>query len=67
MSQRSKGMKIADLEKNEKFTQSKFNFFFLHKPFSVFYKGNPGQNEEIYTDLKKFHKHGLQVCRFFQV
>ena len=38
---------LSDLEKHEKFTQSKFEIFFLHKPFSGFYKGNRGQNEEI--------------------
>ena len=26
-----------------------------------FYKGNRGQNEEMYTDLKNLHKHGLHV------
>ena len=30
----------SDPEKHEKLTQSKFNILFLHKPFSVFYKGN---------------------------
>ena len=45
----------------------KFNILFLHKPFSVFYKGNRGQIEEVYTDLKNLHKHGLRVCRFFHV
>ena len=44
---------MADPEKHEKFTRSKFNILLLHKPFSGFYKGNCGQNEEIYTDLKK--------------
>ena len=31
----------------EKIKHSKFDVFFLYKPFSVFYKGNHGQNEEI--------------------
>ena len=26
--------------------------FFLYKPFSGFYKGNHGQNKEMYADLK---------------
>jgi hypothetical protein len=39
------------LEKHKKFTQSKFDIFFLHKPFSGFYKGNRGQNEKIYTNM----------------
>ena len=41
-------------KKHTKFTQSKFIIFFLHKPFSVFYKGNCGQKEKIYIDLKIF-------------
>ena len=44
---------VADPEKHEKFIQFKFDIFFLHKPFSGFYKGNRGQNKDIYTDLKK--------------
>ena len=48
----------------KKFTQS---IFVLQKPFSGFYKGNRGQNEEIYTDLKNVHKHCLQVCVIFHV
>ena len=47
------GTPQSDPDKHEKLTQSKLDIFFLFKPFSCFYKGNPGQNEEIYTDLKK--------------
>ena len=41
--------------KTQKFTQSKFDIFFLHKPFSDFYKVkvNCGNNLKIYTYLKK--------------
>ena len=39
-------------KKHNKFTQSKFDIFLLHRPFSGFYKGNRGQNKEIQTDLK---------------
>ena len=54
---------LTDAEKHKKFTQSKFDVFFLHKPFSGFYKGNYNmQYEEINTDL---NKHGFQVCMFF--
>ena len=55
----------ADLEKHEKFTQSKFDIFFLHKPFSGFYKGNRRQNEEIYTDLKKITQTWFAGLRIF--
>ena len=43
----------ADLEKHKKCTQTKFDIFFLHRPFPSFYKGNRRQNEKIYTHLKK--------------
>ena len=49
--------------KNEKkFTQSKFDIFFLLMPCSAFYKGNCEKNEKMYTDLPKnigenFHVH----------
>ena len=46
--------KSADLEKHKKIIISKFDIFFLHKPFSGFYKENCGQNEEIHLDLEKF-------------
>ena len=49
----SSSLKHPDPEKPEKFKQSKFDIFFLHRPFSGFYKGNRRQNEEIYTDWKK--------------
>jgi hypothetical protein len=58
------------MEKHKKFTQSKFDIFVLHKHFSGFYKGNRGQNEEIYTDLKKFTQTwfaGLRVFPCLQV
>ena len=44
----------TDLEKHERLTLSKFDIFFLHKPFSCFYKGNCRQNEEfeqMYTNM----------------
>jgi hypothetical protein len=53
------------MEKHKKFTQSKFDIFVLHKPFSGFYKGNRGQNEEIYTDLKKFTQTWFAGLRVF--
>ena len=34
------GCFISDPEKHRKFTQSKFNIFFLHKPYIGFYKGS---------------------------
>ena len=37
-------LQLADQEKQNKFTQSKFDIFFLHKPFSSYYKGKWGQN-----------------------
>jgi hypothetical protein len=40
-------------KKHEKFTQSKLNIFFLHNPFSGFYKGICRPYEEINTGLKK--------------
>ena len=43
----------SDPEKHQKFTQSKFDIFFLHKHLSGCYKGDRGQNERNYTDLKK--------------
>ena len=62
-------MSFSDPENHKKFTQSRFDIFFLHKPFSGFYKGNCRQNEEIYTDLKKItqtwfaglHVSGLRI------
>ena len=57
----------ADPEKHEKFTQSKFDIFFSHKPFSGFYNGNSGQMKKFTPIWKNLHKHGLQVCVFFQV
>ena len=57
--------KDTDPEKHEKFTESTFNIFSMHKQFSCFCKENHGENEEICTDLKKknVHKHGLHfVC-----
>ena len=56
---------VADLEKHKKCTQSKFDIFFLHRPFSGFYKGNCGQNQEIYTDLKKFTQTWFAGLRIF--
>ena len=44
----------ADPEKHEKFTQSKFDIFFMKKPLSGFYKRNCMQYEEIYTGLGVF-------------
>jgi hypothetical protein len=55
----------AHPEKHEKSTQSKFDIFFLHKPFSGFYKENCRQNEEIYAALTKFTQilfAGFCVC-----
>ena len=37
-------------EKHEKFTQSKFDIFFLHKSFSGFYK-NVHRFEKMYTNM----------------
>ena len=54
-----------DLEKHKKFTQSKFDRFFLKKPFSGFYKGNCGQNKEIYTYLKKLTQTWFAGLRVF--
>ena len=56
-----------DLEEHEKFTHSKFNIFFLHKPFSGFYKENHMQKEEIYTDLKTFAQTWFACLLVFQV
>jgi hypothetical protein len=42
----------SEKEKQNKITQSKYDILLLHKPFSCFYKGNHGQTEDIYTDLK---------------
>ena len=55
----------ADPEKHKKIIKSKFDIFFLHKPFSGFYKGNCGQNEDIYTDLKMFTKTWFAGLRAF--
>ena len=55
----------ADPEKHKKCTQSKFDIFFLHKPFSGFYKGNLRQKEEIYTDLKKLTQTWFAGLRVF--
>ena len=52
-------------KKTEMFTQSIFNIFVLHKPFSGFYKGNRRQNKENYTDLKKIiQKWFVGLCVF---
>ena len=56
-----------DPEKQKKFTQSKFYIFFLHKPFSGFYKGNWGKMKKFTRIWKNLHKYGFQVCMFFQV
>ena len=40
--------------KIQKCSQSDFDIFFLHKPFSGFYIGNRGQDEKFYTDFKIF-------------
>ena len=42
----------ADPEEHKKSIKSKYDILFLHKPFSGFYKGKNGQNEEIDSDLK---------------
>jgi hypothetical protein len=52
----------AEQQKHEKFTQSNFDIVFLPKLFSDFYKGNCGQNEQIYTYLKVYVF--FQVCRY---
>ena len=56
---------IPDLENHEQFTQSEFDMFVLHKPFSGFYKRNLWQNKEIYTDLKRFTQTWFAGLRIF--
>jgi hypothetical protein len=52
---------FADPEKHKNVTQSNFYIFLA---FFFFYKGNSGQNKEIYVDLKILHKRSVQVCVF---
>ena len=59
--ERKKGKQQDDPEKHEQFTQSKFDIFFIHKPFSGLYKGNRRQSEEIFTDFKKCTQTKLDV------
>ena len=56
-----------DPEKQQKFTQSNVDIYFLHKPFSAFYKGNRRQNGTIYTEYKKFTQTCFAGFRVFQV
>jgi hypothetical protein len=51
--------------KTQKFDTAKFDIFFIHKPFLGFYKGNRGQNEEIYIDLTNFTQTWFESLRAF--
>ena len=55
---------ITDLQKHKRFTQFKFNICFLHNFFWLL-KGNHGQNEEIYTELKKITQRWVGGLRVF--
>ena len=57
----------SDPEKYEQCTQSKFDIFFLHKPFFGFYKENLGQNEEMYSDWNIFTQTWCAGLRVFTV
>ena len=52
-------------KKHKKFTQSNFDIFFFHRPFSSYYKENLGQTEEIYADLKKVTNTWFACLRVF--
>ena len=54
-------------EKHQKFTQSKFDIFFLHKPCLAFKKEIAGKMKTFAHIWIFLHKNGLQVCVFFQV